>query len=452
MYNFEKETDRKHTHSLKWDVFENELPMWVADMDFETAPEIIEALHKRVNHGIFGYNIVPDEYYQSIQLWWKKYHHFEMDTEWMMFCTGVVPAISSIVRKVTTVGENVLIQSPVYNIFYNSILNNGRHVLSSDLVYDGKEYHIDFEDLEAKLALPQTTLMILCNPHNPIGKIWDRETLRRIGELCYKHHVAVLSDEIHCDITAPDQEYIPFASVSKINQDISMTCIAPTKAFNLAGLQTACIVVPNDVLRHKVNRGINTDEVAEPNSFAITATIAAFQKGRKWLEELREYIECNKQKAVEYIHYHIPELYVIPSQATYLLWVDCSKICLDSVQLVEYIRKETGLYVSDGQEYGKNGRQFIRINVACPYHRMMDGLKRLNEGIKSFQRRSNKLVKMHEFEDMINIELKYQKTTEEILKQYYLQKNKFIDKDFTLNQIEMMTIETLLQLVEDSID
>ena len=390
MYDFSKETNRKNTNSLKWDVEDHELPMWVADMDFETAPDVVEALRARVDHGIFGYNIVPDEYFKSIQSWWRKYHHFEMETEWMMFCTGVVPAISSIVRKMTTVGENVLIQSPVYNIFYNSILNNGRHIISNDLIYDGKEYHIDFEDLETKLALPQTTMMILCNPHNPIGKIWDCETLRRIGELCYKHHVLVLSDEIHCDITAPNQEYIPFASVSKINQENSITCIAPTKAFNLAGLQTACIVVANQVLYHKVNRGINTDEVAEPNSFAIIATIAAFQKGRVWLEELRKYIENNKQQAMSYIEQFIPELHVVPSQATYLLWIDCSKVCQNSVELVQFIRQRTGLYISDGLEYGENGRQFIRVNVACPYQRVNDGLNRLRVGISSFIKNQKK--------------------------------------------------------------
>lgn len=393
MYDFSKETNRKNTNSLKWDVEDHELPMWVADMDFETAPDVVEALRARVDHGIFGYNIVPDEYFKSIQSWWRKYHHFEMETEWMMFCTGVVPAISSIVRKMTTVGENVLIQSPVYNIFYNSILNNGRHIISNDLIYDGKEYRIDFEDLETKLALPQTTMMILCNPHNPIGKIWDRETLRRIGELCYKHHVLVLSDEIHCDITAPNQEYIPFASVSKINQENSITCIAPTKAFNLAGLQTACIVVANQVLYHKVNRGINTDEVAEPNSFAVIATIAAFQKGRVWLEELRKYIENNKQQAMSYIEQFIPELHVVPSQATYLLWIDCSKVCQNSVELVQFIRQRTGLYISDGLEYGENGRQFIRVNVACPYQRVNDGLNRLRVGISSFIKNQKKQKK-----------------------------------------------------------
>lgn len=378
-YNFSKMTDRRNTNSMKWDIKENELPMWVADMDFETAPEIIEDLHTRVNHGIFGYNIVPDEYFKSIQSWWLKRHHFNIDTNWMMFCTGVVPAISSIVRKVTTVGENVLIMSPVYNIFYNSILNNGRHVLSSDLVYDGKEYSIDYDDLESKLSLNQTTLLIFCNPHNPIGKIWDKETLQRVGDLCKKHNVIVLSDEIHCDITAPNKEYIPFASVSQTNLMNSITCIAPTKAFNLAGLQTSCIVVPNEVLSHKVNRGINTDEVAEPNSFAVTATISAFTKGEAWLEELRVYIEANKQTAIKYIKENLPELYVVPTQATYLLWIDCSKVTINSVDLVQDIRNKTGLYLSDGLEYGQNGKTFIRMNVACPKERLLDGLNRFKE-------------------------------------------------------------------------
>lgn len=384
---FSKLTNRKHSHSLKWDVLDNELPMWVADMDFETAPVIQEALMNRVKHGIFGYNIVPDAYYEAIQSWWSTYHHYDMEKEWMMFCTGVVPAISSIVRKVTTVGENVLIQSPVYNIFYNSILNNGRHVLSSDLVYENGSYHIDFNDLEKKLALPQTTLMILCNPHNPIGKIWSKEELIKIGELCAKHHVLVLSDEIHCDLTSPTKEYIPFASVSSVNKQISMTCIAPTKCFNLAGLQTSCIVVPNETLRHKVNRGINTDEVAEPNSFAIDATIAAFTQGREWLVALRKYIESNKQVAKQYIEEHLPQLHLVESEATYLLWVDCSRVTNDSVELVEFIRQATGLYVSDGYEYGENGKTFIRINIACPQERMMDGLNRLFKGISQYTSR-----------------------------------------------------------------
>ena len=384
-YDFSKLTNRFDSYSMKWDVAPQVLPMWVADMDFETAPEIVEALHNRVNHKIFGYNIVPDEFFESIQHWWKKRHHFLIEKEWMMFCTGVVPAISSIVRKLTTVGENILIQAPVYNIFYNSILNNGRHVLSSDLIYDGHEYTIDFEDLEKKLALPQTTMMILCNPHNPIGKIWSQETLKRIGDLCARHHVLVVSDEIHCDIIAPGGEYIPFASVSKTNLNNSITCIAPTKAFNLAGLQSACIVVENEVIRQKVNRGINTDEVAEPNSFAITAAMSAFNYGEKWLDELNIYIQNNKQIACQYIEENLPMLHVVYSEATYLLWIDCSKVTDDSVELVEAIKKKTGLYLSDGYEYGENGKAFVRMNVACPQMRLMDGLKRLREGVIDYQ-------------------------------------------------------------------
>ncbi|WP_195600532.1 MalY/PatB family protein [Longibaculum muris] len=384
-YDFSKLTNRFDSYSMKWDVAPQVLPMWVADMDFETAPEIVEALHNRVNHKIFGYNIVPDEFFESIQHWWKKRHHFLIEKEWMMFCTGVVPAISSIVRKLTTVGENILIQAPVYNIFYNSILNNGRHVLSSDLIYDGHEYTIDFEDLEKKLALPQTTMMILCNPHNPIGKIWSQETLKRIGDLCARHHVLVVSDEIHCDIIAPGREYIPFASVSKTNLNNSITCIAPTKAFNLAGLQSACIVVENEVIRQKVNRGINTDEVAEPNSFAITAAMSAFNYGEKWLDELNIYIQNNKQIACQYIEENLPMLHVVYSEATYLLWIDCSKVTDDSVELVEAIKKKTGLYLSDGYEYGENGKAFVRMNVACPQMRLMDGLKRLREGVIDYQ-------------------------------------------------------------------
>jgi cystathionine beta-lyase len=302
----------------------------------------------------------------------------------MMFCTGVVPAISSIVRKMTTVGENVLIQAPVYNIFYNSILNNGRHVLSSDLLYDGKNYHIDFEDLEEKLSRPQTTMMILCNPHNPIGKIWDKDTLKRIGDLCFQYNVLVLSDEIHCDITEVGKEYIPFASVSETNLMNSITCIAPTKAFNLAGLQTSCIVCPNQKIWNKVNRGINTDEVAEANSFAIEASIAAFNQGRDWLNALNQYIDNNKKIAYSYIQENISDLHIVRSEATYLLWIDCSKICDNSEDLCQFLLKETGLYITEGKEYGEHSKTFVRMNIACPKDRLMDGLNRLSTGISMY--------------------------------------------------------------------
>ena len=279
-YDFDTPIDRFGTYSLKWEEAGDALPMWVADMDFKTAPEIREALRRRVEHGVFGYSIVPPEWNQAYVDWWGRRHGLVIDPDSLVFCTGVVPAISSMVRKLTTPNENVLIQTPVYNIFFNSILNNGCRVLESPLAYDGEgRYSVDWNDLETKLADPQTTLMILCNPHNPIDRIWNRETLNHIGELCWKHHVTVISDEIHCDLTDPGFDYVPFASVSEHCAMNSVTCMAPTKTFNIAGLNSAAAMIPNPVLRHKVWRALNTDEVAEPNAFAMTATLTAFKEG-----------------------------------------------------------------------------------------------------------------------------------------------------------------------------
>ncbi len=383
-YDFDKPVNRRNTNSLKWNVGENELPMWVADMDFETALEIREAIMERAAHGVFGYTDIPKEWYRAYTDWWEKRHGLAMQEEWLIFCTGIVPAISSIVRKLTTPAEKVLLQTPVYNIFFNSIVNNGREVLQSPLLYDGNEYRIDFEDLERRLADPQTAMMILCNPHNPIGKIWERETLERIGELCMKHHVIVVSDEIHCDLTAPGREYIPFASVSEACREIGITCIAPTKTFNLAGLQTAAVAVPNEALRHKVWRGLNTDEAAEPNAFATGAAIAAFTKGAAWLDALRAYIHENKETAVQYAAEHIPQLKIVPSEATYLLWLDIGALTEDSAQAARFIRERTGLYLSEGSQFGGNGARFLRMNTACPRHVLLDGMERLKRGLALF--------------------------------------------------------------------
>lgn len=387
MYDFDTAVNRRNTGSLKWDVAEAELPMWVADMDFQTAPEVRAEMRKRLEHGVFGYQIVPEEWYEAYQKWWKERHHFFIEREWLLFATGVVPLISSIVRKLTTPGENVLIQTPVYNIFFNSILNNGRNVLESPLTYHNGIYAIDFDDLEEKLSNPQTTLMIVCNPHNPVGKIWEKEELRRIGELCRKNHVIVIADEIHCDLTAPDKEYTPFATVSDTCREISITCVAPTKTFNLAGLQTAAAIVPNDNLRHKVWRAINTDEVAEPNSFAIVAAVAAFEKGGNWLEELRRYLQSNKEMVEEYLKKELPELSVVSLEATYLLWIDCSQITRRTEELAEIIRQKTGLFLTAGDEYGKSGEGFLRMNIACPKTTLQDGLSRLKKGINLFDHR-----------------------------------------------------------------
>ena len=384
-YDFDAPVERRNTNSLKWEVGENELPMWVADMDFPTAPEIREAIEKRAAHGVFGYSVIPEQWYDAYTGWWRRRHGFTMEKDWLIFCTGVVPAISSAVRKLTTPAEKVLIQTPVYNIFFNSIVNNGRQVFDSPLQYKDGQYEIDFEDLERKLSDPQTSLMILCNPHNPVGKVWDRDTLARIGELCRRHHVVVLSEEIHCDLTDPGMEYIPFASVSEDCRENSITCIAPTKAFNLAGLQTAAVMVPNAALRHKVWRALNTDEVAEPNAFAVDAAVAAFTKGEAWLDELRAYISENKKRTAEFVRENIPQLRTVPSSATYLVWLDCSRTAGFAEDAARYIRETTGLYVSEGGQYGSGGEHFLRLNVACPRSVLDDGLSRLQKGISSFQ-------------------------------------------------------------------
>lgn len=381
-FDFDTPVNRRNTNSLKWDVGENELPMWVADMDFCTAPAVRDAVEKRALHGVFGYSDVTDAWYDAYCTWWKNRHGLQLDKTRLVFCTGVVPAISSIVRKLTTPAEKVLVLTPVYNIFFNSIINNGRQPLECELLFDGREYSIDFNDFEEKLSDPQTSLMILCNPHNPVGKIWSKDELAKIGELCRKHGVTVVSDEIHCDITRPGYSYTPFCAASKDNEKMSVTCIAPTKAFNFAGLQTAAVYVPDVFLCHKVSRGLNTDEVAEPNAFAVDAAVAAFNEGGDWLDALNNYVFENKDIVKSFVEKNIPEIKVVSSNATYLVWLDCTKLNKSSSELAVFIRKTTGLYLSSGEVYGKGGENFLRMNVACPKSSVNDGLLRLEKAVE----------------------------------------------------------------------
>lgn len=382
-YNFDLPTNRKNTGSLKWDVAENELPMWVADMDFETAPAIKEAILKTAERGIFGYSVVPDEYFESIADFFERRYSYRPNPEWMVYTNGIVAAISSMVRKLTTVAENVVLQPPVYNIFYNCIKNNGRCVLENELIYENGEYRMDFSDLEEKLSLPQTTLMILCNPHNPVGKIWDKETLSRVGELCKKHGVTVISDEIHFAFTKPGKKYIPFAAVSEVCREVSATCVSASKAFNVAGLQSAAVIAKNPYLRHKIWRGVNTDEVGEPNVFAMDANIAAYRDCDAWLDALVEYIFENRAFAESYIRENIPKLKAVSADATYLLWVDISAYSDDSVRFCEDLRKKTGLFLNDGTEYGSGGECFVRINLATQRENVFEGMKRLREYVEN---------------------------------------------------------------------
>ena len=386
MYDFDRIIDRHNTFSAKWNVLDNELPMWVADMDFETAPEILDVIKARAAHGVFGYNDIPDRWNEAICSWWKRRHCFAMEPENLVFCTGVIAALSSIVRKFTTPAEKIVLQSPVYNCFCNSIENNGRLVLRSRLSIGDGSYCMDFDDLEEKFADPQTAMMVLCNPHNPVGRIWSASELRQVGELAAKYNVLVVSDEIHCDLTDPGYSYVPYASVSPQCAENSITLIAPTKTFNLAGLHTAAIYAQNPKLRHRAWRAVNTDEVGEPGTFAIEAAVAAYEQGDAWLDELREYVTANKQLVHEMLAKKLPQAEITPSHATYLLWVNLGNRINDVAEFCKQLRKETGLWITPGTVYGPPSQTqgYVRINIACPKAYVEDGMTRLIKGYNSY--------------------------------------------------------------------
>lgn len=381
-YDFDKLTDRRGSRSCKWDIKDGELPMWIADMDFETAPPIKRAVLKTAELGIFGYSTLPDEYFEALVSFRRRRHRHNFDKSEAVFSTGVVAALSSLVRKLTTPGENVLIQAPVYNIFYNSILNNGRNVVSSDLLNHNGRYEIDFEDLEKKLSDKQTSLMIICNPHNPVGRIWSREELAKIGELAHRWGVTVISDEIHSDILRPGISYTPFSEASELCRSNSLLCLSASKSFNLAGLQAAAVVSHNPVLLHKAYRALNNDECAEPNIFAVDAYVSAFTECDDWLDEVVEYIYENRAYAEQRLKNEAPNLKVIQSDATYFLWVDITEYQRNSDEFCEELRSKTGLYISSGAAYGGAGNGYVRINLATQRERIVDGMDRLIAFVK----------------------------------------------------------------------
>lgn len=383
-YDFNTAVDRRNTWSEKWNVNEGELPMSIADMDFRTAPEITEALVKRAQEGVYGYTRVPDEWYLAYSEWWGGRHGLRMEKEELVYSKGVLPTISSSIRKLTSPAEKVLIQTPVYNIFYNCILNNGRGISENPLRFENGAWRMDFDDLEEKLSDPQTTMMLLCNPHNPVGRLWTRQELERVGDLCKDYGVTVLSDEVHCDITDPGKRYVPFASVSDTCRYNSITAVAPTKCFNIAGIETSAAFVPNPFLRHKVWRQLNTDECGEPNFFAITATMAAFNRGGAWLDEMNRYVYDNKRFVESAVGSEIPDVKVPHTEGTYLLWIDCNGLRKGPVNITDHIRKETGLVLADGSIYGAKDNTFMRMNVAYPRSVLEDGVDRLCEGLRSY--------------------------------------------------------------------
>ncbi len=373
-YDFESAIDRKGTNSLKWDLFDDDVPMWVADMDFKVAPAIENAILKRANHPVYGYTIVPDELFQAYIGWWDRRYGFKMSREDMLYSIGVMPSISSMIRCLTDVGDNILIQTPVYHVFFYVIEENNRNVLENPLIYDNGEYKIDFDDLDEKLS--ESKLMILCNPHNPIGKIWSKSDLARIGELCKKHDVILISDEIHCDLTNPGVKYNPFESSDNV-----ITCLSPSKSFNIAGFQSSIVHTKNAELLEKIKNQMHVDNSDSCNVFATAAVIAAYDESEEWLEELKDVLYENKQIVKDYLACELPVIKLVECDATYLLWLDCSALNVPSKVLSGFLRSNQGLFLSAGIDFGLNGDSFLRMNIACPQEILMEGLARLKAGI-----------------------------------------------------------------------
>ena len=385
-YNFDEIIPRRNTNSVKWDEAAQDdiIPLWVADMDFRVLPQITGALRQRVDHGVFGYTHVPDSYYESVIRWFEDRHGLQgVKPSDIIYTSGVVPAISAIVRGLTLPGDKVLVQTPVYNCFFSSIRNQGCLVEENHLVYKNNTYVVDWDDFERKCADSRVRIFLLCNPHNPAGRVWKKEELQRMGEICQKHDVFVISDEIHCELVMPGNEYTPFASLSDGFLKNSATCVAPTKAFNIAGLQIANIIVKDRNKRERIDRAINIHEVCDVNPFGVVATEAAYtEEGAEWLRQLNTYLFANYRFLCDFFSKHFPSLEVVNLEGTYLVWVACSSLGKSSTEIVNNLYRH-GVWMNDGVMYGENQRAFIRINIACPRKILEEGLLRMEKALHS---------------------------------------------------------------------
>lgn len=376
-YDFDKTIDRRATNSYKWDsVPEGVLPMWVADMDFRTAPAIIDALQKRVAHGIFGYTRVPDAYYDAVTSWFSRRHGWDIDREWIIYTSGVVPAVSAVIKALTVLGDKVIVQTPVYNCFFSSIRNNGCEIVSNPLRRTADTYEMDFDALERCAADPRAKVMLLCNPHNPAGRVWTPDELTRLGNICLRNGVTVVADEIHCELVYQGFKYTPFASLSDAFLHRSVTCVSPSKAFNIAGLQIANIVAFDNDLRSRIDKAININEVCDVNPFGVAATIAAYNEGEEWLNQLVDYLHGNYEVMAEFCRRELPEFPITRLEGTYLVWMDCSSLGMSSDALERALLDDARLWLNAGTMYGAEGEGYMRWNIACPRSVMLDGLNR----------------------------------------------------------------------------
>jgi len=385
-YNFDEFVNRRGTNSVKWDEEKEDgiIPLWVADMDFLAAPAIRRAVEERAKHGVFGYAIVGDSYYAAITNWFKRRHNWAIERDWIIYTTGVIPAISATIHALAMPGEKVLIQTPVYNCFYSCIRNQGLRVLESPLKREGDTYVVDWDDFEAKCADKKTTLFLLCNPHNPAGRVWTKDELARMNEICMRHDVKVISDEIHCELIMPGYVFTPFATVNADCQRNSVVFNSPTKNFNIAGLQIANIICADKEWYRRIDRAINIFEVCDVNPFGPLALEAAYNESEDWINELMPYIADNYALLKDTFAKEVPNYEVLKLEGTYLAWIDIRKSGLTANALTEKLLREGKVQVNSGVIYSKNdGEGYIRINLACPRATLQEGLKRIVNVLKA---------------------------------------------------------------------
>ncbi|MDN4073159.1 MalY/PatB family protein [Fictibacillus terranigra] len=385
---FDEKIDRMNTHSVKWDhaaeIFGKEdlLPMWVADMDFKAPQPVIDAMKKRIDHGIFGYSMATQETKQIVMDWLRRRHNWDIQSDWIVFTPGVVPALSAAIHTYTEVNDGVLIQSPVYYPFGDMVKKNNRKLFNNSLRYNGSTYEMDFEDLERQFQKNSIKLMLLCNPHNPVGRVWTKEELEKLEKLCIQYDVLVFSDDIHFDLIYKKYKHTIFSALSPEIQDKTITGIAPSKTFNLAGLQFSTIIIPNKKLRTRFNEYLATVGFFSPGSLGIIAAEAAYQHGEEWLERLMEYLENNLDYLKNFVKVKLPEIKIIEPEGTYLVWLDFTHLKMDHKKLESFMQNEARLAFDEGYIFGKEGEGFERINIACPLETLKEGLTRLEQAIK----------------------------------------------------------------------
>ncbi len=393
-YNFDEIIDRHGTSSMKWDFLaqffgsEDLLPLWVADMDFKVCPHIIDALIKRAQHGIYGYSMFMPSYYDSVIKWYKKKYHWDIKKEWIVFTPGVVPAINLAIRAFTNPGDKIIVQPPVYYPFYSAIEENGRLILTNPLIFKNGHYEMDYKDLEKKVMDPKARMLILCSPHNPVGRVWKKEELEQLGEIAVDNGILVISDEIWSDIRYSKIDFTNFASISEKFANNSITCTSPSKTFNLAGLQISNIIIPNKKLRQIFQNYVNATGFTKPNFFAVIAAQIAYDECEEWLDELLKYIEGNKNFLKKFLKENMPDVELVEPEGTYLAWLDFRKIETDPKKLERLLREKAKVAFDEGYIFGPGGEGFERINLACPRSILKKALMQLTNAIKNYKKQN----------------------------------------------------------------